>query len=145
LSRRGFTIVEVLVAVTLMGLVGVTMARMLLVNSRYASRQNAMLDSRQAARAALNQMAAELRMVLDSGVLTASAKSIVVRIPYAAGLACEKSGTALIASLAPPDSLLYAQALAWGLTWRDTTGYYTNTNTKQLSIGVSAPAVTANW
>lgn len=145
MSRRAFTIVEVLVAITLMGLVGVTMARMLLVNSRYASRQNAMLDSRQAARAALNQMAAELRMVLDSGVLAASAKSVQVRIPYASGMACENTSlSAIIASLSPPDSLLYAQALAWGITWRDTTGYYTNTNTKVLSVTVAAASTAAD-
>jgi Tfp pilus assembly protein PilX len=144
LNRRGVTLIEVLMAATLMGLIGIVLSRLLINDSRFVAKGNAMTDARQAARAALNTMVNELRMVGDSGVLAATDTTIQVRMPYAFGVSCEKSGTALIASIMPPDSIMYNQTLPWGIMWRDSvTGYYTTTN-KSTGITVAKTVAAAD-
>ena len=124
MRSRGFTLVELLVAVVVMAILGTALTRMLISDSRFVSRQDAMISARHAARAAMNTMAVELRMVSDSGLLAASPDSITARLPYAFGMTCQPLGPSLIASLVPPDSLTYASAVPDGMALR-AAGTYT--------------------
>jgi prepilin-type N-terminal cleavage/methylation domain-containing protein len=129
MSRRGFTLVEMLVALTLMAILGIALTKLLTNSARFVSQQDAMLAARQGARAALNTIVAELQVVGDSGLTAATAdgKSVTVRLPYAFGVTCRRaSSQSFVASLLPVDSVVYASAVPGGFAWRRLTGVYTN-------------------
>lgn len=128
-NRRGFTLAELLIATVVMGILGVAMTRILINDSHFVSKVEAMMNARQAARAAMNTMAVELQMVSQGGLQSADPTSIGVRVPYAFGIFCNgrQSGADWIryAVLVPSDSLMYAAATPNGVGWRDATGPYT--------------------
>lgn len=68
-------------------------------------------------RNALNLMRAEMRMIEPSGIVAAGRDSIMVRVPYAAGLNCSVNTGTFVAV----DSLTLATAAFAGYAWRDTT------------------------
>ena len=124
MSKAGFTLVELLVGMAVTAILGVALARILISDSRFVGRQEAMIDARHASRAAMSIMSVELRMVGDGGLLAATPDSVAVEVPYAFGITCNTSGTDLIASLMPRDSLMYASAVLDGMAWRDSLGVY---------------------
>lgn len=124
MSRRGFTLVELLIATIVAGILGTALARLLVNDSKFVARQEAMLSARSTARTAMNWLATELRMIADSGLIAASGNSVTLRVPYAFGVICERSSNLLLVSLMPTDSLTYATAVADGLAWRRSTGQY---------------------
>ena len=85
MRTRGFSIVELLIAFVVTAILATAMTRMLLTDSRFVSKQDAMMTARQTARAAMNVMAVELRMVSDSGLVAAAAESVTVRVVYSCG------------------------------------------------------------
>lgn len=109
---------------TVMAILGAALVRMLVSDSRFVSRQDAMVSARQTARYGMNMMATELRMASDSGLVAVSPDSVTVRIPYAFGMTCRSTGSYTVATLIPPDSLMYAGAVADGMAWRDDDGVY---------------------
>jgi len=125
LKRAGFTLLELLVAITVGAILTTALARLLVNDSRFVARQEALLSARTTARTALNWASIELGMVGDSGLRAAAPESVVVRIPYAFGVACDKASSDLIVSLAPSDSAAYASAVAEGLAWRRSDGSWT--------------------
>ncbi len=140
-SRRrasGHTMIELVVAMVVMGVVGVAIVRLIVSESRSFGRQDAAQEARKAARAAVNLMNSELRMVeVSGGVTAASPTSITVRIPYAIGIACNTNTI----STMPVDSLMFAQATFGGYAWRDTLGVYTYVSGGTATAG-SASACT---
>jgi prepilin-type N-terminal cleavage/methylation domain-containing protein len=124
MTRRGFTLVELLIAMVVASLLGIGLTQMLVSDSRFVSRQEGMLSARATARAAMNVMAVELRMVGDSGLVAAAADAITVRVPYAFAMACQPAGPILYASLMPTDSVAYASAAPEGIAWRTSIGDY---------------------
>jgi prepilin-type N-terminal cleavage/methylation domain-containing protein len=124
MNRHGFTLIELIIGMTVMAIVGIALTRILISDSRFVSRQEAMLNARQVSRAGMTGLVAELRMVSDSGVVSATPDSIRVRVPYAFGMACRSTGSYTYVSLAPPDSLAYAAATASGIAWRESSGTY---------------------
>ncbi len=113
-------------AMMVMGILGSALTRMLVNDSRFVSRQDAMLGSRQTARAALNTILSELTMVSDAAVVAASRDSITVRVPYAFGIACQApTGSTRVVSLMPVDSVVWASMDSPGFYWRSLTGAYT--------------------
>jgi prepilin-type N-terminal cleavage/methylation domain-containing protein len=123
LTRRGFTLTELLIGTIVLAILGTVLARLLVNDSRFVSRQDAMMSARQASRAALNTMVDELRMVSDGGLIAVSTDSVRVRMPYVFGMACNSVSGDLISSLTPPDSLMYANASPDGLARRSGTSY----------------------
>ena len=124
MNRRGFTLIELIVGMTIMAVLGIALTRILISDSRFVSRQEAMMGARQVSRAGMNALGPELSMVSDSGLVSATTDSITVRVPYAFGMACETAGGFTYVSLAPRDSLAYAAAVATGVAWRTSTGAY---------------------
>lgn len=125
---RGFTLIELLVTTVVVAILGTILARMLVQDSRFVSQLEAMMDARQTARAAMNTMSADLRMVSQGGLIAANPKRIIVRVPYAWGMACLPAGPAVVASLIPMDSMMYAAALPTGIAWLDSTETYAFSN-----------------
>lgn len=124
-NRRGFSLMEMLIAVTILAILGAGVTRMLIHNSRYVTKLDAMMNARQAARAAMHTVAVELRMVSTGGLTAADPKSLTARIPYAWGMACNTDAGDRIASLVPTDSIMVADATADGVAFRSLTGTYT--------------------
>lgn len=120
MTRRGLTLIELMVTLVVLGLLGMALARLMIGNSRFVGRHEATLEARQNARAAMNLVATELRMVSDGGLLAAAAESVTVRIPYAFGLLCRNT-TAL---RVPADSVVLASAVPGGIAYRQNSGLY---------------------
>lgn len=117
MRRRGLTLVEVLIAIVVLGIVGAGITRMLQSQLRFFARGANARDARAVSRNALNLMRSELRMVEPNGIVFASEDSLAVRLPYAMGLNC----TGNTVTFVPVDSLTRATAQYGGYAWRDTT------------------------
>jgi prepilin-type N-terminal cleavage/methylation domain-containing protein len=120
MTRRGFTLTELLIGMFVFAILATALARLMISNSRFVSRQEVALDARQTARAAMAVVVPELRMVSDGGLLAASPDSITVRVPYAFGVLCNGAN----AVLAPPDSTVYATAAPGGIAYQLSSGVY---------------------
>jgi prepilin-type N-terminal cleavage/methylation domain-containing protein len=123
MTRRGFTLVEVLIAIVVMGILTTALTRILLSDSRFVSKQEAMITARQTARAAMNVMSVDLRMVSDSGLLAVSADSVYFRSPFAYGMACTAPSGQRVLSMLPADSAMFASATAAGIARRRAGAY----------------------
>jgi prepilin-type N-terminal cleavage/methylation domain-containing protein len=124
MNRFGFTLIELLIATIVAAILGTALARLLVNDSRFVARQEAMLSARRTARTGLNLANVELRMISDGGLLDASPDSVAVRVPYAFGMVCDRVSSLLYVSLLPYDSLAYATATPDGLAWRKSDGVY---------------------
>ena len=142
--QQGFSLVELVVAMMVLGIVGIALTRMLISDSRFVSKVEAMLNARQAARAAMNTMVVELRMVANGGLSVAEQQRVTVRVPYAMGLLCDISGTTRFASLLPSDSITMATAVPDGVGWRAEDGNYTYHSATSVSVVASAPTRCTN-
>lgn len=116
MRRRGLSLVEVLIAIVLLGIVGAGITRLLNSQLRFFARGTNARDARAVSRNALNLTRSELRMVEPRGIVAASRDSLTVRLPYLMGLYCA-SNTAMFV---PADSLTVAQAQYGGYAYRDT-------------------------
>lgn len=123
MRRRGLSLVEVLIAIVLLGIVGAGITRMLKSQMQFFSRSTNARDARSVSRNALNLLRAEMRMIEPRGVTLANADSLRVNLPYAMGLNCSLS----TATFVPVDSLTWATAVFAGFAWRDTTSGATYT------------------
>lgn len=122
MTRRGFTLAELLIAMVVMAILGAALLRVLVSNSRFVSLQDAMAESRSTARAAMQAMMAELRMVPDNGLLLATRDSVTVTVPFGFGMVCGTTAGVTTGSLLPADSAMYWSAVADSMGIRDPNG-----------------------
>ena len=143
--RRGLTLTELLVTMVIVGIIGAAFTRLMIHQSRFMDSQSTAREARSVSRGALNMMLSELRRVTrPRGVLVASRDSVVIRVPYAFGVLCSSTASASTISLAPMDSLTYAEGGTHGYAWRDSTGNYAYVNTSfSLGTGLDATCLTA--
>ncbi len=124
MTRRGFTLIELLVSIVVAAILGVALTRLLVNDSRFVERQDAMLSSRRTARTAMNWVVTELRMVSNGGLVAAAPDSVTVRVPFAFVMTCGRVGGLQIMSRLPVDSLSYASVSNPGLAWRLSDGTF---------------------
>lgn len=120
-KRRGYTLVELLIAIMILGIVAAAMTRIMVSQANFTSSQAALRGARSVSRDAYNILMTDLRMVQDSGGLMYAKKdTIKVRVPMAYGLVCATNASYTTVSLVPYDSALFALATYGGVAYRDT-------------------------
>lgn len=130
-ARRGFSLVELLAAMAITGILGVAITRMLMTESRLFNIQQARREARAVGRNSANILFSDLRMVNDGSsapgsVLIAVRDTLKVRVPYAFGLACGTVSGVTTASMIAADSSVRYMASYAGWAWRNRlTGSYT--------------------
>jgi len=94
MSRRGFTMVELLIALVLLGLVSAALYRVLVNNQRLYMAQTQRIDLSQNIRAATNILPAEFRELdaFDGDILAMSATSIQIRAMRWLSFVCVQPG-----------------------------------------------------
>jgi Tfp pilus assembly protein PilW len=122
--RAGFVLAELLVALVIAVIIGAALTQLVLSQARFVALQGGIMQARGGARAALNVISTDLRMVTDSGLVAATPESVTVRVPYAFGIACLQVGGATLVGLLPSDSASYYSASIGGYAWRDSTGSF---------------------
>lgn len=90
--RAGFTLVETIVALVLSSIVLVLVSTTFLVQSRFYSSQTLAAGVQDNARFATEQVASELRSLMDSGVVVAGRRTLTVRSPIALAVVCDRQG-----------------------------------------------------
>jgi prepilin-type N-terminal cleavage/methylation domain-containing protein len=100
-DRAGFTLVELLVALVISGILAGVIFQLLLGQGRVSRVQTAREEVQQNARAALEVVTAELRGVGKGGLVTADADELSFFSPRAWGLVCGQSAAGL-AVVYPP-------------------------------------------
>jgi prepilin-type N-terminal cleavage/methylation domain-containing protein len=135
--RGGFSLIELLIALTIVAVLGASLTRLMTSQMRYFNLMSAKKDTRAITRGSLLILQNELRMLETSGVDSATNLRLVLKVPYVFGVVCSNSTVSLL----PVDSLIYASAIPGGYAWRDTatSGTYTYVNqTSAPSTGTTA-------
>ncbi len=129
-TRRGVTLVELLVAVTIASILGSALMTLMLSMNRFEEQQEGLRSARRVGRGAVNVMLDEMRMVdPEWGIESASATSVTVRVPYALGLTCSSTSTVQTLLLLPADSVALVQPGLSGFAYRSSSGAMTPVTT----------------
>lgn len=88
-DRRGFTMIELLVGLTLSSILVTIIFQLMMSNSRFVQFQSSREEVQQNARAALDLIAGDLRMVPASGIQLVAQDSIRFYVPRAWGVLCD--------------------------------------------------------
>lgn len=128
--RRGFTLLEMLIALTIVAVIGAVATKLLASQSRFFDSQTNRRAARSVARSAMNVMLSDLRMVQDSGgvdSISSDGKTIRLIVPYRFGIYCgSNGGNSYTFSMLPVDSAVTALAIYGGYAFRDSaSGRYT--------------------
>lgn len=87
-SRAGFTLIEVLIAITVATVLGAGILALVLGQNRFYAENDDSIYAEQSLRAALDLMGAELRMASPSDLLAAEAESVSVRFDLVRAVVC---------------------------------------------------------
>lgn len=123
-NRSGTTLTELLVVMVVMGVVGAAMTGLMVSQSRFFNDQEGQANARRVARSGTTLLLSDLRAIeTSSGIVTATATSFEVRVPYRVGVVCGTSGGGnLIATMQPVDSMIVANVTHTGWFWVDSIG-----------------------
>jgi prepilin-type N-terminal cleavage/methylation domain-containing protein len=120
-DRRGFTMNEMLIAMVILGVIGIAFTKMLTVQTRFMKDTANRRAATSVSRTAMNVLLADLRMVQDSGGIDSAASNgrfIRLRVPYRFGLVCGSTGTVTTVSMLPIDSGSISMATYGGYAYR---------------------------
>ena len=128
-SRRGFSLVEIITALTILAIIGSAMTKMILAQTRGYQYESGGRRARATARSAMNIMITDLRMTQDNGGVSyidgTNHRRVDVRVPVAIGIVCTVSGSSLVMAITPVDSFQLASINFGGYAVRNsTTGIY---------------------
>jgi prepilin-type N-terminal cleavage/methylation domain-containing protein len=134
-SRRGFTLIELMIAVIIAAIVGASLLKMTMAQARFMEQQEAGRSARGVARGGVNRLVSDLRAVdpvggIVAGSVAAGGQDFSIRVPYAFGVICVSAGATATAALLPVDSMMYASPGHTGFAIQNSTGaynYYTST------------------
>ncbi|HET7460868.1 MAG TPA: prepilin-type N-terminal cleavage/methylation domain-containing protein [Longimicrobium sp.] len=109
-SERGFTLIEVLVALVLASLLAGVIFQVVRGQARFASVQSAQQEVQQNARGAVEIIASELRAAQDSGLVEGYGSSITFLLPRAWGVSCGGTTSKLnvVFPTVPDTSIMWA-------------------------------------
>jgi prepilin-type N-terminal cleavage/methylation domain-containing protein len=107
-GRRGFTLVELIVALVIGSILITVVLRMVTGQTRFASVQTAREEVQQNARGALEIVGSELRTALAPGLISATAEGIDLMLPRAWGVVCDAGATLRVVFPDIPDLTLPA-------------------------------------
>jgi Tfp pilus assembly protein PilX len=146
-ARVGMGIPELLVAMVVMGIIGIAAIKTFLSQTRFADMQLKRRMARSVSRAPINLLLSEIRMADNVGGVAAAsaasgASSITVRVPIGMGLVCGTAGGATVLSMTPADSVALAGASLSGYAYRGANGayYYTEGAMTVTSTGAATCA-----
>jgi prepilin-type N-terminal cleavage/methylation domain-containing protein len=148
-GRAGLTLVELLVAMTVTGIVGAALIQIIMAQNRSAGTNEAWRTARSVSRGSLNRLLVDLESVNADSALEAGAtsQSITFRVPYALGVACNTT-VPLTVSVLPVDNSAWAAATFAGWAWRDAASgkyrYRMTSASPTLSAGNAAVCSAAN-
>lgn len=144
MTRRGFTLVELLIAVTVGGLMALGLTQLLASESRMVGRQEALLAARQVARAATTVLAVDLRMTTPGGIVAAAPDSVTARVPVAFGVACAPASDSVYVALLPSDPGRDTTRTRFGLAKRLANGYdFSLPDVDTITVTDSLPCTSA--
>jgi prepilin-type N-terminal cleavage/methylation domain-containing protein len=140
MTRRGFTLIELMISMIVAAIVGAALVRLTVGQSRFMDQQEAWRSARSVSRSGINRLVSDIRAVENGSAAAigglsaavAGGQDFTLRVPYAFGIVCLAAGTAATVSLLPIDSAMYAAPGQSGFAVRSSTGvytYYTNTVT----------------
>lgn len=141
--RAGFTLLELVVAMVIAGIIGVALARLIINQSRFISSQDNLLRARSGARAAFNVLMDELRAITPGGLLAATTDSVTLRVPYAFGIACGQVSGRTVVLLMPTDSARLASAAINGYAWQDSAGTWNFVEPVTVTGGATSTCTSA--
>jgi prepilin-type N-terminal cleavage/methylation domain-containing protein len=140
LDRAGFTLIEIVIALMISGLVVTSIFQIMQGNSRFVRMQSAREEVQQNARAALELIASDLRAVPPHALITMEPTRVRFRQPRAWGILCNKLKPASPAAWAlfpagvmPADS--FFNRPAWGIAVVQTTDPLVNTGVYRFVPG----------
>jgi prepilin-type N-terminal cleavage/methylation domain-containing protein len=129
MTRRGFTLVELLLSLIVTAIIGAALVRMVLGQARFMDQQEAWRVARSVSRSGINRLMSDLRAVETVGGVEAAAaggQDFTIRVPYAFGVLCRVNANITTVSLLPVDSAMFAAPGYSGFAWRkNSTGAYT--------------------
>ncbi len=128
-ARRGFSLVEIITALTILAVIGGAMTKMMLSQTRGYQYDAGARRSRTVARSAMNIMITDLRMTQDNGGVSyldaTNHRRVDVRVPLAFGVVCEVTAGTIAMAITPVDSFQLASIKYGGYAVRNaTTGIY---------------------
>jgi prepilin-type N-terminal cleavage/methylation domain-containing protein len=127
--RRGFSLVEIITALTILSIIGVALTKMVLTQTRSFQFENSSRRARTASRSAMNIMTTDLRMMQDIGGLDSvdavNHRWVDAKVPIAFGIICTVSGSGASIALVAVDSFQMVASKYGGYAVRNsTTGSY---------------------
>ena len=128
-ARAGFSLVELVVAITILGIIGVALTKMVIGQTRTFQIDNGARRARMTGRNAMNILTTDLRMAQDYGSIdsidTAKNRWVDLKVPIAFGIVCEKNAGNVVLSIVAVDSFQTASAKYGGYAVRNSsTGLY---------------------
>lgn len=111
-ARPGFSLAELLIAMTLMAVIGAAVTTLFVYQNRLFGAPPKHGNAREVPLAAPTVVLAELRMVeRDSGVVVATDSLLRVRVPFASGIICTATAASITAVLLPIPDAIYSEHL----------------------------------
>jgi prepilin-type N-terminal cleavage/methylation domain-containing protein len=141
LSRRGFTLVELLISLVVTAIIGAALVRMVVSQARFMDQQEAWREARSVSRGGINRLFSDLRAVEAGGGMVAAAaggRDFTVRVPYAFGVLCGAAGAIYTVSLLPVDATMFAEGGYTGFAIRSATGTYSYNASNLLNLAGTA-------
>jgi prepilin-type N-terminal cleavage/methylation domain-containing protein len=143
-ARRGFTLVELMIAMIIAVVVGAALVRMTIAQARFMDQQEAWRSARGVSRSGINRLVSDLRMLETGGGVEAAAaggQDFTIRVPYAFGIMCSTTGALTTLSLLPVDSAVFAAPGFSGFAWRNSAGVYTY---QTVAVSLTNPGTSVN-
>jgi prepilin-type N-terminal cleavage/methylation domain-containing protein len=126
--RRGFSLVEIITALTILSIIGVALTKMVLMQTRSFQYENAARRARAVPRSAMNVMLTDMRMVQDIGGLDSidatNNRWVDLKAPIAFGVVCQLTGSSATIALVAVDSFQIASSKYGGYAVRTSGGTY---------------------